>query len=232
MLMKMHYLLRCCRVLLFLFFPVVVWGRPPFAFPHFGLKVGGVSALLSARWGLKDSVSGDLNGDGRPDMAVVLEYTDTVTELRPDSIVNTGKPRILLVLLRDSIGDGYRVAVQNNTFLLRDGELDMGHGDPYSGLGIWKGVLRVSFQFTRSSMFYEFRYRGRAFYLIGAGNAEGSSHHFESWDYNFSTKRAKHEWANEDDVNHVEWLRFTMAPVLLQEMKKPRMLNVFEDGDI
>jgi hypothetical protein len=229
--MKTHYLLRCWRLLILLFFPILTWGQAPFAFPQFGSKVVGVSAFLSARWGLKDSVSGDLNGDGRPDMAVVLEYADTVTELRPDSIENTGKPRILLVLLRDSVGNGYRVAVQNNTFLLRDGEGGMA-GDPYAGIGISDGVLEVYFQFLRESLSYKFRYRGRAFCLIGAFDAGGDPHSFESWDYNFSTKKAKHEWSHEDE-DHVEWRRFTLkAPVLLQEMKKPYMLNVFEDGDI
>ncbi|MES1160996.1 MAG: hypothetical protein ABUM51_09585, partial [Bacteroidota bacterium] len=100
--------------------PAVLSGQS-FSFPTFNQPVKSTNELLSPHWTLKDSASGDLNGDQQPDVALVLENADTVTETRPDGAENTGKPRILLILLREAGNQGYKVALQNNTFILRDG---------------------------------------------------------------------------------------------------------------
>lgn len=40
------------------------------------------------------SVVGDLNKDDRADMVVVMEFADSVREIRGDSIENTGRPKL------------------------------------------------------------------------------------------------------------------------------------------
>jgi hypothetical protein len=130
MLMKALY----CLILLWAL-PGALLAQSSFVFPKFETTVRSVDALILPRWSIRDSVSGDLNRDGRKDMALVLEYADTVPEMRADSMENTAHPRILLVLLQDSVTGGYRPVCQNNTFILRTGEGGM-IDDPYGSIGI------------------------------------------------------------------------------------------------
>jgi hypothetical protein len=189
-----------------------------------------VTELQVPKWSLKDSASGDLNGDHRADMAVVLEYADTVTELRNDSGENTGKPRILLVLFWDAAAQAYNVNVQNNSFILRGGEGGMAD-DPYDGISIHHGVLEVGYQYVRSYLKYKFRFKSSAIYLIGASYAGAVGDKFENWDFNFSTGRAKHEWGEVFDTNysdHVKWLKMkARSPIRLGDMRFAWEMEIF-----
>jgi hypothetical protein len=201
-----------------------------FSFPKFNGPIKYPKELFSAKWTLKDSAMGDLNGDHLADMAVILEYDDTVTELRWHDIENTGKPRILMILFWDSVGKAYDVAVQNNTFILRDGEGGMA-GDPYAGIHIQRGVFEINYEFVRESLSYKFRFRSPEVYLIGASDGGVSGGKFDSWDFNFSTGRAKHEWhdqENEKDPEHIEWKKIgPMSPIRLRDMKFTYQFEIF-----
>jgi hypothetical protein len=165
-------------------------------------------------------------------MALVLEYADTVTETRPDSMLNTGRPRILVILLRDSNDQTYHIAVQNNAFILRNGEGGM-DPEPYGGISIKSDVLEIDYQFVRSSLSYKFRFKAPNFYLIGASDAGVSGESAESWDFNFLTGRARHTWNNmakQKGSEHVEWKQIKdRTPIRLKNMKKPYMLQIFPD---
>ncbi len=180
------------------------------------------------KWSIKDSAIGDLNEDGRPDMAVVLEYADTVTEIRNDSIENTGKPRILLVLLHDVNGQGYHVVVQNNTFILREGEGGM-VGDPYGEISIKNGIFEIVFQYVRSSLTYKFRMGAAGICLIGATDGGVDANKFEVWDVNFSTGKAKHTWQDKPEGSqHLEWKQMKpRAPIKLKDMQFAWGLEIF-----
>jgi hypothetical protein len=209
--------------------PSCVFGQS-FSFPTFKGPIKSVNELLLPKWVIKDSTSGDLNGDHKADMALVLEYGDSVEEMRKDSDVNSGKPRVLLVLLWDSAVRAYSVNVQNNTFVLRSGEGGMG-GDPYSGIKIQHGVLEIDYQFLREALTYRFRYKQSTFFLIGASDAGASNLKFESWDFNFSTGMAKHEWqyrSNENAPSHVNWKKMKpRSPIRLGEMRFAYELEIF-----
>jgi hypothetical protein len=199
-------------------------------FPTFNKPVNFAAELRAPKWSVKDSAIGDLNGDGRPDMAVVLEYADTVTEIRGDSIENTGKPRILLVLLHDANDQGYHVALQNNTFILREGEGGM-VSDPYGDISIKNGIFEIEYQYVRSSLTYKFRIGAAGICLIGATDAGVESNKFEEWDVNFSTGKAKHTWQNmPEGQDHLEWKQMKpRAPIKLMDMKFAWELEIFPD---
>ncbi|HVU97306.1 MAG TPA: hypothetical protein VHE34_18880 [Puia sp.] len=131
-------------------FPGCIFGQS-FSFPEFRRPIKSASELFSSKWALKDSAMGDLNGDHRPDMALILEYADTATESRSRDIENTGRPRILMILFWDSVDRSFEVAVQNNTFILREGEGGMA-GDPYGGIRIQHRVLEINYEFVRESL--------------------------------------------------------------------------------
>lgn len=222
-------------LLLFLSGYRTVFGQA-FSFPAFKGLFASAADLRTPNWKVKDSAIGDLNRDRRTDMAVVLEYSDTVTEYREDSDVITSRPRILLVLLRDSATRAYRVVVQNNTFLLRGGEGGM-DSDPFDSISIRHGILEVDYQFIHGWSSYIFRYRAPSLYLIGAREFGYSNSGYEGWDVNFSTGMTKHEWGGPpskgESPDHTAWKKMKPRPPLrLQDIKFSDSIAVFPDVSI
>ena len=221
--MKLLY----CLILLALMSPV---SAQSFVFPTFNKTVKSVSDLIPARWHIKDSVSGDLNKDGRADMAMVLEYADTVREMRPDSMEITDHPRILLVLFRDSATGGYRPFCQNNTFIIREGEGGM-LNDPYGYLSIKNNVLTVGVEFLRETAEYKFRWQKGDLYLIGASDygttaATGES---DGWEFNFSTSKARHAWRKAGSAKEQsEWKTFQPRMIRLRDLRQYGAIEMFE----
>jgi hypothetical protein len=203
----------------------------PFVYPKFEKTVRSPGDLIPSRWHIRDSVSGDLNKDGRTDMAMVLEYADTVHEMRPDSMEITAHPRILLVLFRDSATGGYRPVCQNNTFIVREGEGGM-LDDPYGEISIRNNILTVEIQFLRAAAVYKFRWQKGDLYLIGASDngivspVTGSA---EGWEFNFSTSKAKHTWSRSNTAKeHIEWRTFQPRSIRLRDLRQYGSIEIFE----
>ncbi|RSK49547.1 hypothetical protein [Hymenobacter rigui] len=125
-----------------------------------------LSAFIPARY---DTLSGgcaigDLNQDGRPDVALVL-YPKS--ESRPDYDDETMPGRVLIVLF--STAQGYKLAAQaNRAMIARNGGGQ--YGDPFAGLNIRRGVLTVNHyggSSWRWSVISKFRYQQGNFFLIG-----------------------------------------------------------------
>lgn len=107
---------------------------------------------------------GDLNHDGRPDMAVVLHPK---AETQPDYDSATMPGRVLLLLF--GTAQGYTLGEQAGRVLLGKDEGGQ-YGDPFAGLSIRQGVLTVSHYgggSWRWSVASKFRYQQGSFYLIG-----------------------------------------------------------------
>lgn len=220
---------RSCSLILLLLTSLTSSSQT-FVFPKFGKIAPSVSGLVPARWHIKDSVSGDLNKDGRPDMAMVLEYADTVTEMRPDSTGNTDHPRILLVLFRDSATGGYVPICQNNTFIIREGEGGM-LNDPYGSLSIRNNILTVGIEFLRETAEYKFRWQKGDIYLIGASDYghEAATGDSDGWEFNFSTSKAQHTWKKGGSAKqHVEWKTFQSRAIRLCDLRQYGVLKIFE----
>lgn len=106
-----------------------VWREEP-------LTAAALSALnLPTEARVWDWVSGDLNGDGQEDMAVVSESTS-------EDEWNLGPGRTLSILL--STLEGYQLCQQTENYIRRSNEGGV-FGDPYSGMQIEDGQLTVGF---------------------------------------------------------------------------------------
>ena len=177
-------------------------------------------------WFVKDSTSGDLNGDKHPDLAFVLEYRDTIPELRPDESENNGSPRILGVLLRNVQTGSYELLLQNNTFIPRYGEGGM---DPemYGKISISKGVLQVFIELLRGHATYKFRFQNQDLVLIGATTAGVSGGTFYGIDVNFSTGKAKiEEGSVESEKPGSRWVTLPKTP--LKRLREMEMVFAWE----
>ena len=135
-------------------------------------------SFIPKHWKVIKTTQGDLNADGLPDLAVIIEDTD------PKKIVlneNLGSdklnlnPRKLMVLLQSQ--QGYQLAASNQS-LPTEGDADapcladpLGEGET---LVIQKGLLKISFHYWLScgswyvtNQTYTFKYQNHAFKLIG-----------------------------------------------------------------
>jgi hypothetical protein len=186
-----------------------------FAYPSFNTSIKTPDELLPSTWFLKDSAVGDLNGDNIPDLVAVAELRDTVEELRPDNTVNLGSPRILLIFFKNSKTGSYDLVLQHNTLIIRYGEGGM---DPeaYGKVSIKNKVISIFYSLLRGHTEYKFRYQQSDFYLIGATTGGESGGHIDSWDINFLTKKAMHEWGDISD----EKLKSKWVNVPVQKLKK------------
>jgi len=186
-----------------------------FDYPLFNKSVKTTGELLGSNWFLKDSATGDLNGDNIPDLVAVVEWKDTVEELRPDNTVNLGSPRILLIFFRNSKTENFDLVLQHNTFIIRYGEGGM---DPeaYDKLSISNRVLKIYYSLMHGEAEYKFRYQQNEFYLIGAKNSGVGGGQINSWDINFLTKKAMHQWGEITD----EKLKEKWVNVPVQQLKK------------
>jgi hypothetical protein len=200
-----------------------------FKYPAFPSTVKNLNACILPGWFLKDSVTGDLSGDAIHDFAIVIESKDTLDEMRPDSMINRGNPRILLIGFYDKKSGRYRVVLQHNSFITRYGEGGM-VPDAFVGLTISDRVLTIILQFIRQSATYKFRYQQNDFYLIGAISAGlFSTGQFDNWDINFSTKKVRHTWGHiSEEKEKEEWLNVPDPKLKkLKEMTMPFQWEVF-----
>ena len=146
-----------------------------------------VESFVPNGWFIFAQTNGDLNMDGKNDVALVVQNKD------PKFIKTVGKGdnaveydanhRILIVLFQTAKGT-YTLADYHNTLIWRN----MTHSriDPFLGIAIEKqegkkGVLIIDFHFYYESgenvnepttVTYKFRYQNNAFELIGAEKTE------------------------------------------------------------
>jgi len=184
-------------------FAPIAFGQT-FQYPAFQKSSKAVDDFIPSNWFLKDSSTGDLNGDDIRDLALVIEYKDTINENRPNNSVNNGSPRILLILFKNPESGDFDLVLQNNTFIIRYNEGGM---DPeaYGEITITNKVLEVAFDFLRGFIHYKFRFQQNDFFLIGATNSGGISGQIDYWDINFLTGKAKHEWGGISEKLKQKW---------------------------
>ncbi len=198
----------------------------PFAYPALPATGKNTDAFVAGGWTIKGKAIGDLNGDKVADVAMILEYKDIVSEVRRKDDTSQAHPRILVVLFKE--GEHYKLAAQQNTFILREREgTGMGE-DPYDEPVISKGVLTINFQLLRSHLNYDFRYRDNNFYLISATDVGVSANIMYEWDFNFLTKQIVHTWGESTDENDHTARKKTARKVIppqalkkLSELQKP-----------
>ncbi len=129
-------------------------------------------------WSVLQKAVGDLDGDGRADLALIVQ-----NDKQPEALSGFNQdgeegrkfwPRLLVVALADANGPGYHRLLANAAFIsvhqFRSLD-DVLEGEP---MAVSKGVLSVSFhQFASMGSWsmgntdYKFRYRDGAMSLIG-----------------------------------------------------------------
>ncbi|MDQ7948467.1 MAG: hypothetical protein REI78_00705 [Pedobacter sp.] len=175
-----------------------------FEFPKLPLRGSAISGLVPSNWKAIDTARGDLNADGLPDLALVLEFNSAVAEMRAygdadtEIIKEIQKPRILAIYFKRK--KTYDFAMQNNDFMLRDKEGGI-YGDPYEGLAISNNILTLSFRGGsnwRWKLDYQFRLLHQQWTLIAAKNSyyHNASGEVDEKDYNFLTKEVKETIGN------------------------------------
>lgn len=125
-----------------------------------------VANFIPPRYGIlaHSRTSGDLNRDGRADLALVLRPLEEDTTTHPDDDLPA---RLLLVLF--GTPTGYSLADQTDRAVLCKSCGGM-YGDPFQGLTIEKGTLSIAHyggSNWRWRINSKFRYQQNGFYLIG-----------------------------------------------------------------
>ncbi len=190
---------------------------------------------VPAGWKVIEQVTGDLNGDGLPDLVFVREEQDLKKITKHPGIegynLNTNT-RVMVVLLADKAG--YRKVGESAKFVMpaHVDELEK-FGDCYGGLTIAKGVVEVRFDWFASAGtwwqtidIFKFRMEGGRFRLIG--NERDSWHRSSGERFiestNYLTGRRKHTTGlNQFDEKQSrakdEWERFdAKKPLYLEDL--------------
>jgi hypothetical protein len=141
--------------------------------------------------------TGDLNRDGRPDVALVLgskrENGAAVDTEAANEEAHEAPARYLVVLFGTPVG--FALAEQTSLAVLRQDD-GGAFGDPFAGIDIAKGVLSISHyggSSWRWSLTDKFRYQSNSFYLIGEtrlsyqNNTDCAQGNWEMLDTNFVT---------------------------------------------
>ncbi|MCX3265277.1 hypothetical protein [Pedobacter agri] len=159
-------------------FVQVSFAQKTFLFPKVKSSGSSVEQLTPNNWTVIETTSGDLNGDGSDDVAVIYESDKITDEARTygdnnsEIIKETQKPRILAIYFKDKVTGGYRLSTQNNDFILRSeegGKL----GDPLNQIGIKDQQLYLRFQGGaewRWEMGYTFKFENKDWFLTSAIN--------------------------------------------------------------
>ncbi|WP_298516611.1 hypothetical protein [uncultured Kordia sp.] len=135
----------------------------PTEYPDF---TGKTLAIIekNENWHVLEKATGDLNKDGKDDVAIVIESKEDFIEIRcADCPTSVSKARILLVFLSEN--DTFKVHTQNNVFIPRSDEGGMSAMiEP--DLSIAANQLTISQQYTRSDISYVFELQKGLFMII------------------------------------------------------------------
>lgn len=173
---------------------------PDVTYPAIAERGAAAKDFVPQGWTIETEQKGDLNKDGRPDLALVVRMNDPANVLvnsgMGDSPFNTN-PRILVVGFGQTDGS-YRRVVANHAFIpRRDNPVQ---ADFYSGLSIKQGLLRVDFENFMSAggwgawtATYAFRWQGKNFVLVGYDRSEVQRNSGETLDFsvNYLTGKRK-----------------------------------------
>lgn len=154
---------------------------PDVSYPMLVPTASDAQGFVPTGWTLEAQQTGDLNGDGLPDLAFALQQQE------PRNIVSTGvicgetvdtNPRLLAVALAQRRG-GYHLVVQNHTLIPHYDnacaeDWFSGEGVAESGLEVTRGAVRVRLGrfmtaggWGMGSTTYTFRWQHEALRLIG-----------------------------------------------------------------
>jgi hypothetical protein len=206
-------------------------GIPSVTHPALARHAPTAEGFVPAGWRIESEKSGDLNGDGRADIVLVLRGNDPRNVIDARSQGGPEKfdtnPRILAVAFAAAAG-GYELALENHTLIGRTIEpsaqdpLDP-NGVQAGGVEIKRGTLRVTLGYFGGDMghrTYTLRARNGLFELIGfdSVDVERGSGAMEEVSVNYATRRMKHSSGSiSDDATRAAWTTLPSRPPLTVE---------------
>lgn len=209
-----------------------------FAYPAIKGTGQTINDFLPSGWMVLDSAYGDLNKDGIKDAAVIMQLKDStrIVNNLEDTVLT--QPRILLLLFKNTANNQFSLVEQSNSFILDHDNAVM--DDPYQGISIDKGVLKINFHlfysmgswYTTSST-YKFWFNGASFVLIGAdiSTIHRATLDFEDYSYNFLTRKRTYTKGNEEKGSTKTTIKtFALTPLkTLKTFKEPYSWEVETD---
>lgn len=167
----------------------------PVSYPTLPTTVREASDFVPSGWKIVAIKTGDLNGDKRPDVAVLMRMTDPANVLpRPDSTYRQDDTNPYLLTIGFARSGGYSLVASHHALFPR--EIAPMHGDdPPSAdtVQVARGVLTISFGHLRGHTQFRFRWNGKALTLVGydcVGVAGGSIFGLSA---NYLTRKARIE---------------------------------------
>jgi hypothetical protein len=218
-----------CLSLLTLLIPAAALAQelPPVTYPSLPAEAAVSEAFTPKGWRVEARAEGDLDGDSKPDLALVMRSLDPANVI-PEEICEKAfdtNPRMLAVLLAKP-GGGYRLAVENHALIpRRDNACQV---DPFTGIAIERGVLRVDLERMMSaggwdmgSTAFKWRWSDGALRLIGFdySNVRRNTGALSLLSVNYLSGRAKISTGNiGTDREKVRWriLRNRRAPTIAE----------------
>ena len=172
--------------------PAVTYPRLPQAAPS-------EAAIVPAGWKIVERDAGDLNGDGRGDLALLLKMDSkanllAIPDSSPPETLDTN-PFLLAIAFAEDAG-GYRLAASTHGFFARtefaySGDIPPGEGD---SMRIERGTLLLSNEYLRGHDSFRFRWEKGAFRLIGYETGGSSGGCAETISINYLTGKVR--WEN------------------------------------
>jgi len=208
-----------------------------FNYPSITKTAKNTIEFIPAGWALMDSATGDLNKDGKPDIAIVLQHIDSISIINTEGDTLITQPRILIILFQSANKTLY-LEEQSNSLIIKHDEPRM--EDPYQDITIDKGLLQIDFQifynwggWTVITSSYKFRFQNGEFELIGAdyNSFNRASLDFESYSYNFLTGKRKYtKGSDENSIEKTYWKTLKIGKLkTLKTFKEPFSWEVEED---
>lgn len=198
---------------------------PEETYPVLPTRGTSASDFVPNGWQLERSIDGDLNGDNRSDLLLLLRMNSA------DNIVREGgnghpfntNPRMLAVVFSEPAG-GYRLEMQNHVLIPRAESSSFDDFmDAPDSLSIRHGVFKVTLHlwasagsWTTSRTTFTFRHQDDCFRLIGYDYDEihRGSGETEGLSVNYLTRRAKRTHGNiESDAVEESWVRLAEQPL-------------------
>lgn len=189
---------------------------PAVVYPQLPAQGRDAAAFVPGGWKLEFERRGDLNGDGRADLLLVLKMADPRNVLEnsgfgPDRFDTN--PRVLAVAFAE--GDGYRLALQDHTLIPRPDSPNMEDYLDGAEPSIARGAFSVNLHqfasagsWSTSETTFRFRYGQGCFQLIGYdvhGMHRGSGE-VRELSVNYLTGKAKlGDGSIEDDALRTRW---------------------------
>lgn len=195
---------------------------PPVDYPVLPARATTAEGFLPFGWRIEEQLSGDLNGDKRDDLVLVLRQQDPRNIVEHDGFGISpldSNPRMLAIAFAGPAG-GYTLAAQNHTLITRHEAPNL--SDVFEdgpGVSIVRGTLRTTLYFfsnagswSTGSASFTFRWQDGAFALIGYDNSSlmRNSGHTESLSINYATRRVRYtEGSIDSDEDSVRWKTLT-----------------------